>query len=81
MYFYKRNGKQHLDLRGDLVLTHNDAIVKGRVKSAAPAVVRNATYVENIPSMGFRAKLGASRVALAFIWSKSQALVPEEAGL
>lgn len=30
MYFYKSQGKQVLDLRGDLVLTHNDALVKGR---------------------------------------------------
>lgn len=75
MYFFKKNGKQMLDMRGDLVLTHNDALVKGRVKSAAPAGVRNAIYVENIPKMGFRAKLAASRVALGFIWSKeSQAL-------
>ena len=77
MYFYKRNGKQCLDFRGDLILTHNDAIVKARIKSAAPAVVRNATYVENIPAMGFRAKLKVSRVALGFIWGRSQALMHE----
>ena len=78
MYFFKKNGKQMLDLRGDLVLTHNDNLVKGRVKSAAPAGVRNATYIENIPAMGFRSKLAATRIALGFIWSKkSQALTQE----
>ena len=77
MYFYKQKGRQVLDMRGDLVLTHNDAIVKGRVKSAAPSAVRNATYVENIPAMGFRSKLRASRLALAFIWGPDQHLAKE----
>lgn len=78
MYFYKLNGKQMLDMRGDLILTHNDALVKGRIKSAAPAGVRNATFIENIPAMGFRQKLAATRIALRFIWARtSQALTPE----
>lgn len=34
MYFYKKGGKQVLDLRGDLVLTHNDALVKGLALAA-----------------------------------------------
>jgi hypothetical protein len=40
MYFYKEKGEQVLDLRGGLVLTHNDALVKGRVKSAALHVIK-----------------------------------------
>lgn len=84
MYFYKLKGRQILDMRGDLVLTHNDALVKGRVKSAAPAGVRNALYVEGISGMGLRGKLKATRVALVFIWGPSVALKPdtiEEDGL
>lgn len=77
MYFFKKNGKQILDLRGDLVLTHNDALVKGRVKSAAPSSVRNAKRIENIPNLGFWQKVKASRAALSFIWGKSQALTKE----
>lgn len=78
MYFFKKSGKQMLDLRGDLILSHNDDLVKGRAKSAAPAAVRNATYIVNIPAMGFRAKLAATRIALRFIWAKrSQALTSE----
>ena len=77
MYFYKQKGRQILDMRGDLVLTHNDALVKGRVKSAAPAGVRNALYVESIPAMGLSGKLRATRVALVFIWGPSVALKPE----
>lgn len=74
MYFYKHKGRQVLDLRGDLVLTHNDALVKGRVKSAAPSGVRNATYAEGIPAMGFRAKLRTSWIALSFIWGPNRSL-------
>lgn len=77
MYFYKQKGRQILDLRGDLILTHNDALVKGRVKSAAPAGVRNAFYIEGIPAMGFVAKLRASRVALSFIWGADRSLRKE----
>jgi hypothetical protein len=77
MYFYKLKGRQMLDLRGDLVLTHNDALVKGRVKSAAPSGVRNARYVEGIPALVFLDKLKATWVALRFIWGRSRALKPE----
>lgn len=77
MYFFKKGGKQILDLRGDLVLTHNDALVKGRVKSAAPASVRNAKRIEDIPNLGFWGKVKASRAALKFIWGTSQALTAE----
>jgi len=77
MYFFKKGGKQILDLRGDLVLTHNDALVKGRVKSAAPASVRNAKRIEDIPNLGFWGKVKASHAALKFIWGPSQALTAE----
>ncbi len=78
MYFFKRNGRQMLDLRGDLVLTHNADLVVARIKSAAPASVRNATYVAGVHAMGLRGKLKATRVALGFIWARrSQALTRE----
>lgn len=77
MYFFKKGGKQILDLRGDLVLTHNDALVKGRVKSAAPSSVRNAKRIEDIPNLGFWGKLRATKAAIAFIWGPSQALTAE----
>lgn len=81
MYFFKKGGKQILDLRGDLVLTHNDALVKGRVKSAAPASVRNAKRIEDIPNLGFWGKVKASRAALKFIWGPSEALNIETEGM
>lgn len=77
MYFFKKNGKQILDLRGDLVLTHNDALVKSRVKSAAPASVRNAKRIVNIPSLGFWGKVKATKAAIGFIWGESQTLTKE----
>lgn len=76
MYFYKNKGKQVLDLRGVLVLTHNDALVKGRVKSAAPAGVQNAKYVL-LPELGFVGKVKATFHAIGFIWGENQALTKE----
>lgn len=78
MYFYKEKGKQVLDLRGDLVLTHNDNLVKGRVKSAAPAAVRNAKYIQDIGRMGFWRKVRATLHVIKFIWSKGQALTMDK---
>lgn len=80
MYFYKDKGKQVLDLRGDLILTHNDALVKGRVKSAAPAGVRNAKYII-LAGMGFLRKIKATFHAIGFIWGENQALDPDKEGL
>lgn len=77
MYFYLQKGRQVLDMRGDLVLTHTPALVVGRVKSAAPSSVRNAKYIAAIPSMGVLRKLRASWAALCFIWGLSQALSEE----
>ena len=76
MYFYKQKGRQCLDLRGDLILTHNDALVKARVKSSAPSAVRNAKYVLEIPALGIWRKLRATVAAIRFIWGRSQALTP-----
>ena len=74
MYFHKENGKQILDLRGDLILTHNASLVTSRIKSAAPASVRNAKYIQDIVAMGFWRKLRATKAAIKFIWGKSEAL-------
>ena len=73
MYFYKNKGKQVLDLRGNIILTHNSALVKGRVKSAAPAGVHNAKYIL-LAELSFRRKVEATLHAIRFIWGKSQAL-------
>ena len=77
MYFFNTGGKQHLDLRGDLILTHNDSLVKTRNKSAAPRFVSNAKYVLNIPKLGFIGKLKATFAAIGFIWGDNQSLTKE----
>ena len=80
MYFYKDKGKQVLDMRGDLVITHNDSLVKARVKSAAPSGVQNAKYIV-VAGMGFVRKLKATFAAIGFIWGENQALSIDDEGL
>lgn len=81
MYFYKKKGKQILDLRGDLILTHNLNLVTGRIKSAAPSGVRNAKYIPDIAAMGPFRKLKTTVAAIKFIWGASQALDADKEGL
>ena len=76
MYFYKNRGKHVLDLRGDLVLTHNDALVKARFKSAAPAGVLNAKYIL-LTGLSFARRIKATWHAVRFIWGENQALTKE----
>jgi hypothetical protein len=80
MYFYRLKGKQYLDLKGTLVLTHNEEIVATRSKSAGPTAVYNARYVENLAARSRRDKVRASWAALRFIWGKSTALGTESVG-
>ena len=80
MYFYRLNGKQMLDLRGDLILTHNDDLVKARVKSSAPRGVRNPKYIL-IKDLGFVSKIKATWHTIRFIWGPSEALDADKEGL
>ncbi len=77
MYFYQKKGKQILDMRGDLVLTHNAALIQARVKSSGPTQARNARYVL-IQTLGFFRKIKATFIAIGFIWGKSTALTMTE---
>lgn len=70
MYFFKTKGRQILDLKGDLTLSHNHALIMARSKSAAPASVIHGTYIVGVSDLGFRAKCRASWLAVRFIWSK-----------
>jgi len=74
MYFYKSKGKQVLDMRGDLVLTHNDDLVRSISHSAAPRRVTNATYIKSVVKLSFAKKIKATVVAARFIWGKTQEL-------
>ena len=81
MYFFLKKGKQYLDLTGNLILSHNDKLVKARVTSAAPTKVLNARYVINSGKLNFRGKLKATLIALNFIWGKPIPLKPEDTNL
>jgi len=74
VYFFKKGGKQYLDLRGDFIITHNPVLVRARVKSAAPAAVRNATYIPVSSGFGFFRKCKAVIHVARFIFGKPEAL-------
>lgn len=78
MYFHKLDGKQAVDFRGDLILSHNDQLIKARSKSSGPRAAKNAKYVLDIPNLGFFKKLRVTGAAIRFIWGPSQALNPED---
>ncbi len=73
MYFYKKQGKQHVDLRGDFILSHNDSLIKTRIKSAAPRFAHNGMYILEVGKHRIKATLAA----IGFIWGKNTALTPE----
>jgi hypothetical protein len=77
MYFHKLNGKQAVDFRGDLILSHNDQLIKTRSKSSAPRAAKNAKYILDISNLGLFKKLRATGAAISFIWGPSQALTAE----
>lgn len=77
MYFFKKNGRQYVDCTGDLILTHNDAVIKARSKSAGPHKALNARYVI-VPRLGFSHKIRASWQLLGFIWGPVKPLTMEE---
>lgn len=76
MYFFKEKGRQVLDMRGDLLLTHNTAPIVARIGSAAPSAVRNGQWADNITRMTCWQKLRLSLRVLRFIWGRSQELTP-----
>ena len=69
-----------LDMRGDLVITHNNGLVMARVSSAAPRYVKNAKYIE-LRKLSFFQKIKASFIVIGFIWGENQELIPDNEGL
>lgn len=67
MYFFKKQGRQYLDLTGNLILSHNDKLIKARVSSAAPHKALNAKFIVNTGDLNLRGKLKAALLALRFI--------------
>jgi hypothetical protein len=78
MYFFKKSNKQYLDLKGNLILSHNDKLIKARHKSSGPFKCNNAKYAFNITKLNTYKKIKLSFTAVFFIWSKSMALEIDE---
>ena len=78
MYFYKEDGKQCLDLKGVLILSFNDELVKTRVKSAGPSKVKAPDgYILNLGKLGFFCKIQATINIIKFVWT-AKPLVRED---
>ncbi len=77
MYFYRKQGKQHVDFRGDFILSHNDAVIVSRSKSAGPFKAHNGLHVTGIRRRHWRAKLVATFAAIRFIWGADTSLRPK----
>lgn len=80
MYYFKKNRKPHLDLRGNLILSHNTALVKAQVKGAAPRYVHNAQSAVDISRMSFWRKLKVWFAAGAFIFGPNLELTNGQIG-
>lgn len=81
MYFFKKDGRQYVDLTGNLILSHNNAIVKVRSASAGPSKILNATYILNVGKLNIRSKFKATMMALLFIWGKPAPLLEHDTDL
>ncbi len=66
MYFSIRNGRRHLDLRSDFILTYDPNLVSASSKKAAPRAVHNATYVKLL-ELGRWGKIKVCFTACRFI--------------
>lgn len=64
MRFYKRKGKQHLDMTGDLVLTRNKDLCSCSSRSAMPHSVKGG-YLLDVS----KHRLTATWLAVRFIWT------------
>lgn len=79
MYFYKEDGKQCLDLKGDLILSFNDELIKTRVKSAAPVTVKAPDgFVLNIGKLGFIKRIKLVINVTRFVFGKARELKRED---
>lgn len=72
MHFFKSSGKQHLDLAGDLILTHNKDLVSARSKSAGPTKVLNSKYVL-LSALTRWQKVKVTFRVIGHIWGRSEA--------
>jgi len=74
MHFYKKQGKQFLNMQGDLILTHNLDVVSAFPKSAGPTNVSNVRFIPNVKALSFFDKLKAVFIVARFVFGKDRAL-------
>jgi len=72
MHFFNIKGKQHLDLAGDLILTHNEELVSTRNKSAGPAKVTGAKYIL-LSTLTRWQKVKATFRVIGHVWDRGEA--------
>ena len=77
MYFYKENGKQILDLKGTLIISHNSDLAKSRTSSAAPSKILNSQYVK-LYGAGFFRKVFMSFYLFFYVWRKHEELTVDK---
>jgi len=66
--FYSKEGKQHIDLRSDLILTYDNDLIICDLKKVAPGGVHNAKYIK-LAKAGVRGRLTALWLTYRFISS------------
>lgn len=67
MFFFKQNGKQQLDLSGNLILTRNEHLIRAKSKINAPRKTYNANFIK-MRKLGFFGRIKATIIAVRFIW-------------
>ena len=70
MYFFKKKGKQYLDLTGNLILSKNKDLILYTAKSAIPHAVYNAKYLLKVNQYNIISKIKTTLIAIRFIWFK-----------
>ena len=77
MFFVFAKGKRFLNLKGNLILTHNARLVRGNNKKATPQSIAGGLFLQILPDSGFRLRCRATWAAFAFIWGDTEALDPD----
>ncbi len=82
MYFYRNGKEQVLDLKGDLIISFNNALVKTRSKSAGPKTIKSPDgYILNVGKAGFIKRIGVTLKIIAFVWGRDKELTESDTDL
>lgn len=82
MYFYRDGKNQILDLKGDLIISFNDALVKVRSKSAGPKIIKSPDgYILNVGKAGFFKRIRVTLQLISFVWGHDKELTEDKTNL